>query len=74
MNETVAKIYCELPFIIKANLDDLKEHHGDLIDRDYLPEMIAEHRKFIDGYIHALCDLQLIKLTDIEPLRSYLTR
>ena len=74
MNEAIQKIYGNLPMIIKAQLDDLKEHHGDMIDHDYMPEMIAEHRKFIDGYIHALYDLQFINRNEIEVLRSYITR
>lgn len=74
MNESIQKIYGNLPLIIKAHLDELKEHHGDMIDHDYMPEMIAEHRKFIDGYIHALFDLQFIHRSEIAILRSYITR
>ena len=59
---------------ITVHLNKLKEHHGDMIDHDYMPEMIAEHRKFIDGYINALFDLQFISRKEIEILRSYITR
>lgn len=74
MNEKIAKIYSNLPLIIKARLDELKQKYSDMKEYDFFPEIIAEHRKFIDGYIHALFDLQFIHRNEIEILRAYITR
>ena len=74
MNEKIAKIYSNLPMSIKARLDELKQSYNDMNEYDFFPEIIAENRKFIDGYIHALSDLLLIENGEIEILRSYITR